>query len=590
MVIRNTSPNTHFLPHHRPTVISRLEEVRAMKIASKLHIVEIVTESSFQDKQQNFDEIDPSENAFYLSMSDEKIGLISEYHFEEFCEHYFRTVFSWGTKVPIEEIMKFSSSMIDTSLVKISKHLRETAKNLFKCILTYMGERPSSKPSAHYVIKALRIVLSGNSDLADEFYCQIIKQTNTDSISSALKAWTFCGIVSGIVAPSSRLRLYLLSHMMIVIKNESQEIAQRATYSASRLEEIYSNGTRLVLPSETEIMHLEAMKPLPISVYFKNGSCITMLVESYSNANAVKRKLLKQLNITIPKMVYFGLYEFVQGEGYFEERYIEEQELIMDIITEGEGSNKIVLQYRVYPQLFSSEPETVSFYYLQLAFDVVAGKIPINVDKAIQLAGLMLQVDRGNFTDAASLEAIQLEDYIPLNLYKLPGINWRKLVFKSYKHLVGIEVREAKQQYIEALQANLFFATTSFSVQFMKVTGGHRLVLPSELILGVSSRGVDVHTASMSKHIMHFEYNRIVSWGVSKNLLMLSALHDHCQISIYLSTNQARLIHSLADAYALVSVSRSLKQISESSCTRKEGLSREQASRYLGKAARLSNN
>jgi hypothetical protein len=64
MVIRNTSPQAHFLPRHRNTVIARLEEVRAMKHTSKLHIVEIVTQSSFKDKQQRFEEIELSANAF----------------------------------------------------------------------------------------------------------------------------------------------------------------------------------------------------------------------------------------------------------------------------------------------------------------------------------------------------------------------------------------------------------------------------------------------------------------------------------------------------------------------------------------------
>jgi hypothetical protein len=264
-------------------------------------------------------------------MSDEKIGLIKEYPFEEFCERSFRTVFSWGTKVPITEIMSHSSSMIDDSLIKISKQHKLTAKMLFKCkdyagILSYMGERYTAKPPAYYVEKALKIIIAGKHELADEFLCQIIKQTNNNPSlypllsPSALRAWTFFGIMSGIIAPSSKLRLHLLNLMLTVIENESQEVTQRATYSAARLEEIFNNGSRLVLPSDLEIQHMEVMKPFPISVYFKNGACVTMQVESYSNASEVKRNLLKQLNIPIPKMVFFGLFELVQGGDEFGKR------------------------------------------------------------------------------------------------------------------------------------------------------------------------------------------------------------------------------------------------------------------------------
>mmetsp|Transcript_2007 Transcript_2007/g.4520 ORF Transcript_2007/g.4520 Transcript_2007/m.4520 type:complete len:591 (-) Transcript_2007:174-1946(-) len=586
MVIRNTSPHSHFLPYHRPTVIARIEEVKAMKNVSKLHIVEIVTQWSFKDRQQSFENIDPSESAYALKMSDEKIGQIKEYPFEVFCERNFRTVFSWGSKVPITEIMSFNASMIDNTLIKMSKHLRETAKILFKCILTYMGERPSSKPTSHYVTKALKVVLTANSDIADEFYCQIIKQTNNNpDLSSALKAWTFCGIISGIVSPSQKLRLHLLNHMLTVIENESQEVSQRAIFSASRLEEIYNNGTRLTLPSDTEIKHLEHMKPYPIAVYFKNGSCVSMLIESYSNASEVKRKLLKQLNIPIPKMIFFGLFEIFQHEDYFDERLIEEEELIMDVITVGEGFNRIILQYKVFPPFYPTEPETVSFYYLQLSFDVLVGRIPVVIEQAVILAALMLQVDKGDFIDEASLGSIDLQNYIPQDLLLRKDLVSR--VYKSYKDLVTTETREAKQRYIEILRDNVFFATTSFKVVFMKITGGARISLPGLLTLAINAKGVYMHSANKERKIMHFPYSRVVSWGISRNILMLSAIHDHCQVSIYFNTTQARLIHSLADAYALLSVNGTLKQISQSTCTRKEGLNREQAFREIGKAIRL---
>jgi hypothetical protein len=259
----------------------------------------------------------------------------------------------------------------------------------------------------------------------------------------------------------------------------------------------------------------------------------------------------------------------------------------MDILNNGSG-NKIVLQYRAFPPYFPSEPETVAFYYLHLSFDVITGKIPVTVAQAQNLAGLMLQIDRGDFTDEASFYSINLEDYVPHNLlYKLTYEDWMKSISRSYKGLVGILHREAKQSFIENLQDSPFFAVSSFQVQFMKVTGGVSLVLPTELLMSISARGVDLHTTSMTRRIMFFPYSLVVSWGVSRNILKLTAVYDHCQVSIYLSTVQARLIHLLSEAYALLSVNRPLKQVNESSCTRLEGLNRTQATRYNGRAGRL---
>lgn len=77
---------------------------------------------------------------------------------------------------------------------------------------------------------------------------------------------------------------------------------------------------------------MKAMKPYPIKVHFMSGGYICMLIESYDNANDLKCAVLSKLRISLSKFSHFGFYEYFEGPE-LEERYIEDCELIMDMIS-----------------------------------------------------------------------------------------------------------------------------------------------------------------------------------------------------------------------------------------------------------------
>ena len=65
-------------------------------------------------------------------MSNEKIGLVKEYPFEEFCLKHFKPRTSWGVKVPITESLTFSSTLITQPLMRLDQDLKKTARQTFK--------------------------------------------------------------------------------------------------------------------------------------------------------------------------------------------------------------------------------------------------------------------------------------------------------------------------------------------------------------------------------------------------------------------------------------------------------------------------
>ena len=95
-------------------------------------LAEAIIDMNYQEIAPIFEAIQISQTAISLNLSNEKIGLIREYSFEEFCEQNFRSFTSWGLKIPLTEIMSFSDSLISKSLTKLKDKDSKQAKQTFK--------------------------------------------------------------------------------------------------------------------------------------------------------------------------------------------------------------------------------------------------------------------------------------------------------------------------------------------------------------------------------------------------------------------------------------------------------------------------
>ena len=100
-------------------------------------IVDRVLSRYYREQQLSLEEIEVSEDARTywlrsLSMSNEKIGLVKEYLFEEFCLQQFQPRTSWGVKVPITESLSFSATLLNKPLTKLDPKLKKTATQVFK--------------------------------------------------------------------------------------------------------------------------------------------------------------------------------------------------------------------------------------------------------------------------------------------------------------------------------------------------------------------------------------------------------------------------------------------------------------------------
>lgn len=150
------------------------------KSASQANISDIVTSIHYQEAISSFSEIPISETCMKIHMSNEKIGLVREHPFEKYCGENIKPQTSWGLKVPMLDLISFSSDLLKKPLTKIDKKHHVQCKQAFKNILSFMKERHSSRGSHHHAQKILKIGIESPPELCDEIFCQLIKQTNNN--------------------------------------------------------------------------------------------------------------------------------------------------------------------------------------------------------------------------------------------------------------------------------------------------------------------------------------------------------------------------------------------------------------------------
>lgn len=377
--------------------------------------------------------------------------------------------------------------------------------------------------------------------------------------------------------PSSKLRLSLLNHLIIIEESESPEISRLARYCISRLEKTYENGSRITLPNEEEIEHMKALKPFPIKVFLLSGSSVIILVESFTNANDLKISLVSRLKIPLSKFSKFGLYEICQ-EGDYQERYIEENELIMDLVClwDGRPGNcKILLKMRFIVESHLKDP-LLPFIYMQYVFDLLRGISKVSDKIVTALAALKLLIDIGRGRIAESYLENNLNYYIPsLNMKESPE-NIEKLIKKTvvkYNTLNEMTKPQAQLRFVEILSKQPLMACSIFFLLFHEASG--RYTLPKEIMLSINMNAISIYSANYKRELMKFDYSQISSWGASTDRLAIFVNLSGYQVEFLFKTSQSQVITSLLKGYTDLKLNQPIDNtLSPNPKAREIGLSR----------------
>ena len=345
-----------------------------------------------------------------------------------------------------------------------------------------MNDRTSTKPSIRHIKKILKILFNRKKEkqeeIINEAYLQVLKQMKDHKVpEKALRGWNALAILASCVCPNQKLSYSIMNYLLMEIEsNTDPNMANRMNYIFARLYRSHLSPRNLP-PSEGEINHIEQMTQinLQINLFSEEGSII-IPIESYTTARELKDKLMKNLEYSPSRSVYFSLYEVCLKKDKTEERFIDDNEKLCDVLSLWEKEtiemhkNKEIIEFKIYLKIFiyfsytESDIETVDFIYSQAVYDVLNSKFNLKEQDVVTLAALQMLVKFSN-NQATAFSSLQknLEKYVPSNQIGLnPATYWTEKIMELYTKLQSTSM-EAKLTYIEHLKSSPLWEAHQFS-------------------------------------------------------------------------------------------------------------------------------
>lgn len=471
-------------------------------------------------------------------ISHEIITEASKFSLQEYYKSRLATRRSFFRKLTPEEIMKWSNSMISSPLLKIASELEETSIQLFKNLMSYMGDRKSSKLPIKHIKKHLNLTLNSAEDLKDEAYIQVLKQITENKVYDiAMRGWNFFAILASCYAPSSDLYYSILDFLINEIKhNTDPNINKKSNYILIRLVNSYELQ-RKQIPSDDEIIHIENMKQMMFPIHFFSGTFTMVPTESYTKVIDLKTTIMKKLQLSVTKIPYYSLYEVCVKDKVHEERFLDDYERFVDITAVWSKEQeeyqqlkkhiefKIYLKIQIYYPFKEDDVDTITIHYVQTNYDVIFGKFKLSDEEIVQLAAIQLQIDceKKSFEDTASHLERHSRNYIPCNKYK-PGQAslWCGKIMEYYTTNLKFTSRvESKLTYLECLKMNSLYEAHQFFVSLSKTFNVSNYEnLPDNLILAI--RPDNITLLDMNRNELKcVYYSEIISWGVNNSIFVI---------------------------------------------------------------------
>ena len=253
-------------------------------------------------------------------------------NFSKHRKGWFKRTFRVGKEFTHDKLMSYKKSLIKKSLLKENRHLDTVAVQLFKNIMSYMGDRKSSKNCKEHCKKIIRQCLAAPTGIRDECYVQLMKQTTRNpNKPSEKRGWellTQClcffppskmivdsvheYIEKAIVREGGQVA-YVLSEAnqrtVLATKREAHGVLTLAYLALIYLPQVQAVGARLNVPCEYELAALVDFTPIHMNVYTCNDCSVEPFrITPFTTVRSLLVELCTRLQISSAAPL-FALYE-----------------------------------------------------------------------------------------------------------------------------------------------------------------------------------------------------------------------------------------------------------------------------------------
>ena len=484
-------------------------------------------------------------------------------------------------RLSVENCLKFQKGEINDPLLKMENvDDSEASKQMFRNLLSYMGDRKSSKLPVLHAKKYVNLVLRGNQILRDEAFLQIYKQLHGNKkFASVMRGWKIMAIfASSFVPKNNDIYNLILNFLFFEMQNaKEQQIINHIKYIFVRM--IRMKGKeRHHVPSEEELECIEKLIPIDLPVKFFTGNQTNIKVESYTTIRDLKVELMNRLDFNIQRAIYYSIYEICEKKSGTEERFIDDGEKVCDILsvwsTEIERDKKkgetskfhFYLKLLIYYPFEKDDIDTLSVVYHQTVYDVISGKHPVDERKIINLAAYQLIVEFEDDEDVAEKKINDsLHKFVPSNKFNLmTAEEWKEKILEKYKKVNDLKKADAKWEYIQELKNLPTYQMQQFNAKFNEQKSGtNEDDIPDNCVIGLKPDGITILDREHNEIIV-YKYETIMNWGISKNQLIICISTSMNEIKrVCFFTSQTKVIQALIEIYCNLLVGKTIRDIQD---------------------------
>lgn len=541
-------------------------EVDFLKEGLTLRQVLLIRAKKFNVEKEIFGEEQMSES----DSDNDDDHAATGYTFTKHRKGFFNRLLRIGHIFDDEELLSFKKSLIKKSLLKTNRALDDKAIQMFKNIMSFMGDRKSGKKAIDHARKIMRNCLKAPNSLRDETFLQLCKQTHKNPYKDhAAMGWNLMNVCLCSFPPSKNIKIIDYINRTITEQKNDPGLRARAELARVLLPLIEKIGKREQIPPTVEIEMVSKMKLIPVSVHLCDGKQHEIKVDPFATVAELERTMSRKLNV---KYYYpFGLYEANKDS----ESLLDGSQRVMDVISSWETAlvpdedekaidtqkksgkqdeeehqePKVVYTHLVYKAKLClrtsgkealddllADPNAIHLLYVQAQRNVVQSRTP-HVEKDIcKLAALQLQVDENDYQSdihkpgflfQESNVEFKLREYLPRAIVGTKGEKVKKKdvpkfkmyeqkVIDKYRRLKGFTAHGSKLNYLDYVED-----WPSYGAQFFPVEQRQFKNFPKIINLGVAPDGILLQHRETKEILRHHKYRDIVTWGHSETKFIL---------------------------------------------------------------------
>lgn len=157
----------------------------------------------------------------------------------------------------ISKMLCWQSEPLKTSLNFLPSSLASEAISIFRLILYFMGDKKSNMLHFNIALNILNKLLVSSTELHDEIYCQLCKQTKKNPTKeSAELGWQLFLILLSSVPPSRKMFPYLLNYFSVSLQKVVENAKKFVYFSLRVCLKSASSPIRTELPTHQEIQSI----------------------------------------------------------------------------------------------------------------------------------------------------------------------------------------------------------------------------------------------------------------------------------------------------------------------------------------------